>query len=146
MTEVRWHPPGKYTISPITCDVTVRFIESFCTLLYRMVHLPLSAVCMVYQKFTTNAALLWQKEASDIPSKSELLMFSYFTYIVCSSSRPNLYASTLILLREMLGKASWYAIAVSGNDRHILLFYKKFHFCHLLPFAKVGQNVSLLDQ
>ena len=25
------------------------------------------------------AALLWQKEASDIPSKSELLMFLYFT-------------------------------------------------------------------
>ena len=26
-----------------------------------------------------NAAQLWKKEASDIPSKSELLMFSYFT-------------------------------------------------------------------
>ena len=39
----------------------------------------------------------------------------------------------------MLGKASWYSIDVSANDRHILLFYKKFHFCHLLPFAKVGQ-------
>ena len=26
-----------------------------------------------------NSALLWQKEASDIPSKSELWMFSYFT-------------------------------------------------------------------
>ena len=39
----------------------------------------------------------------------------------------------------MLGKASWYSIDVSGNDRHILLFYKKCHFCHLLPFAKVGQ-------
>ena len=25
------------------------------------------------------SALLWQKEARDIPSKSELLMFSYFT-------------------------------------------------------------------
>ena len=25
------------------------------------------------------SALLWQKEASDIPSKSELLMFSYVT-------------------------------------------------------------------
>ena len=29
-----------------------------------------------------------------------------------------------------------YSIDVSGNDRHIVLFYKK---CHLLPFAKVGQ-------
>ena len=28
---------------------------------------------------TNNTALLWQKEASDIPSKFELLMFSYFT-------------------------------------------------------------------
>ena len=39
----------------------------------------------------------------------------------------------------MLGKASWYSIDVSGNDRHILLFYKKCHFCHLIPFAKLGQ-------
>ena len=30
-------------------------------------------------KGNKNSALLWQKEASDIPSKSELLMFSYFT-------------------------------------------------------------------
>ena len=42
----------------------------------------------------------------------------------------------------MLGKTSWYSIDVSGNDRHILLFYKKGHFCHLLPFAKVGQHTS----
>ena len=40
----------------------------------------------------------------------------------------------------MLGKTSWYSIDVSGNDGHILLFYQKCHFCHLLPFAKVGQN------
>ena len=39
----------------------------------------------------------------------------------------------------MLGKTSWYSIDASGNDRHILLFYKKCHICHLLPFAKVGQ-------
>ena len=50
------------------------------------------------------------------------------------------YAWTLILLIGMLGKTSWYSIDVSGNDRHILLFYKKCHFCHLLPFAKVGKN------
>ena len=37
-------------------------------------------------------------------------------------------------------KTSWYSIDVSGNHRHILLFYKKCHFCHLLPFAKVGQH------
>ena len=37
----------------------------------------------------------------------------------------------------MLGKISWYSIDVSGNDRHILLFDKKCHFCLLLPFAKV---------
>ena len=40
----------------------------------------------------------------------------------------------------MLGKTSWYSIDVSGNDRHILFFYKKCHFCHLVPFAEVGQN------
>ena len=39
----------------------------------------------------------------------------------------------------MLGKTSWYSIDASGNDGHILLFYKKCHFCHLLPFAKIGQ-------
>ena len=39
----------------------------------------------------------------------------------------------------MLGKTSWYSIDVSANDRHNLLFYKKWHFCHLHPFAKVGQ-------
>ena len=44
-------------------------------------------------------ALLWQKEASDIPSKSELLMFSYF-YLVCSSSWPNFMNKQLILLRD----------------------------------------------
>ena len=36
-----------------------------------------------------NTALLRQKEASDISAKSELLMFSYFIQLVCSSSRPN---------------------------------------------------------
>ena len=30
-----------------------------------------------YKTFVNYSALLWQKEASDIPSKSELLMFSY---------------------------------------------------------------------
>ena len=41
------------------------------------------------------------------------------------------YASTLILLRDMLGRYQW--------KLHILLFYMKCHFCHLLPFAKEGQ-------
>ena len=49
------------------------------------------------------------------------------------------HVETLILLRDMLGKTSWYSIDVSENDRHILLFYEKCHFCHLLPFAKLGQ-------
>ena len=50
------------------------------------------------------------------------------------------YAEPRILLRDMLDKTSWYSIDVSVNDRHILFFYKKCHFCHLLPFAKVGQS------
>ena len=53
------------------------------------------------------------------------------------------HAETLILLRDMLGKTSWYSIDVSVNDRHILLFYEKCHFCHLLPFAKLGQYCFL---
>ena len=32
-----------------------------------------------YRNVLCSAALLWQKEASDIPSKSELLKFLYFT-------------------------------------------------------------------
>ena len=39
---------------------------------------------------------------------------------------------------------SWYTIDVSGNDRHILLFYKKCHFCDLLPFVKLGHNYTSL--
>ena len=82
--------------------------------------------------------LIWQKEASDIPSKSELFMFLYFTKCALLAGQI-LYAWTLILLRDMLGKTSWYSIDVSGTDRHTLLFYKKCQFCHLLPFTKVGQ-------
>ena len=55
------------------------------------------------------------------------------------------YAETLILLRDMLGKTSWYSIDISVNDRHVLLFYKKCHFCHLLPFAKVGQYTCTVE-
>ena len=50
--------------------------------------------CKLYI-FTFNTALLWQKEASDIPSKSELLMFLYITQcallpgqILCVSTHP----------------------------------------------------------
>ena len=52
------------------------------------------------------------------------------------------YALTIILLRDMLGKTSLYSIDVSRNDRHILLYYKICHICHLFPFAQVGQNGS----
>ena len=83
----------------------------------------------------SHTALLWQNEASDIPSKSELLTFSYFTKCAFLSGQI-LCINTDRAKR--LGKTSWYSIDVSGNDRHILLFYKKWHFCHLLPFAKVG--------
>ena len=53
---------------------------------------------------------------------------------------------TLILLRDVLGKTSWYSIDASGNDGHILLLYKKFHFCHLLPFAVAGQFTWKCDR
>ena len=63
-------------------------------------------------------------------------MFSYFTQcafhsdqILCINTHPAL----------TLGKTSRYSIDVSGDDRHILLVYKNFHLCHLLPFAEVGQ-------
>ena len=71
------------------------------------------------------------------------LNLSYWCFSILLSVlffQATLYAyTTLILLRDMLCKTSWYSIDVSGNDRYILLFYKKFHFCHLLPFATVRQ-------
>ena len=36
----------------------------------------------------------------------------------------------------MLAKTSWYSTDVSGNDRHILLFYKKCNFLSLASFCQ----------
>ena len=67
----------------------------------------------------------------------------FVLYLVCSSSRPNYMHHHLILFclqdEDMPCNTSWFSIDVSGNDKCNLLFYKKFHFCHLLPFARVGQ-------
>ena len=53
--------------------------------IFRFINVPMDS----------NAALLWQKETSDIPSKFELLMFSYFTscallpgQILCINTHP----------------------------------------------------------
>ena len=46
-------------------------------------------------------ALLWQKEASDIPFKSELLMFSHSTYCSMLFFQAKLYAYILILLKDI---------------------------------------------
>ena len=62
---------------------------------------------------------------------------NYATHVLFFQTKS--YALTLILL-IMLGKTSWYSIDISGNDSHILLFYKECHFCHMLLFAKIGQN------
>ena len=81
-----------------------------------------------------------KKEASDILFKSELLIFSYFT--PCA-----LLPGQILCMKHSscYCKTSWYSIDVSGNDRHVLLFHKKCHFCHLLPFAKVGQHGGLIQ-
>ena len=57
--------------------------------------------------------------------------------------RVKLYASTLILLRDMYSKISWYSIDVRGNDRHMLLFYK---ICHFLSLASFCQSWAELIQ
>ena len=75
---------------------------------------------------------LWQKEASDIPSTSELLCFCILPSMLFFHAK--FYGSTLVLLRYMLGICQY-----KINDRHILLFYKEYHFCHLLPFVKLWQ-------
>ena len=71
------------------------------------------------------------------------MMFFVFSVPSVLFFHAKCYASTLILLRDtcMLGKTSLYSIDISGNDRHILLVYKK---CHLLPFAEVGQFTCLV--
>ena len=43
----------------------------------------------------------------------------------------------------MLGKTSWCSIDVSWNNRQIVLFYKKFHFCHLLPVYMYAKYVTI---
>ena len=64
----------------------------------------------------TYTALLWQKEASDIPSKFELSIPRVLFF------QAKLYTQTLILLRDVLDKTSQYSTAVNGNERYILLF------------------------
>ena len=65
-----------------------------------------------------------------------MLNFSFLPNVVFFQDK--FYAQTFILVRDMLGKTSWYSIDVSGNDRcHVALLHRKYHFCHLLPFAKV---------
>ena len=64
----------------------------------------------------------------------KLLMFCILPSAIFLQAKFN--ASTLILLRDVLGTTSWYSIDVSGNGRYIVLFCKK---CQLLPFATVGQ-------
>ena len=54
----------------------------------------------------THAALLWQKEASDTPSKSELLMSSYSTLCALLPGQILCMYTLILLLRDMLGKTS----------------------------------------
>ena len=113
----------------------LKFYHSICNDLQNDVNMS-----AIYKRIDSTA-LLWQKEASDIYH----LNLSYCCFHILPSVlffQAKCYASTLVLLRDMLGKTSLHSIDVNGNDRHILLFYKKFHFCHLLPFAKVGQSTS----
>ena len=69
-----------YNLSFKTILSTIHFVyhcnHSTCTNVYTMyVHVPAQPGF----RGLVNSALLWQKEASDIPSKFELLVFSYFT-------------------------------------------------------------------
>ena len=104
---------------------------------------PLMFTCHKYNsEWTLNlhdgSALLWQKEASDKPPKSEILMFqiglSMFYF------QAEFWAETLILLKDVQVKTSWYCHDVNVHDRHILLIYEKYHVHGLLPFVKVGQG------
>ena len=74
--------------------------------------------CSIYRDRVNYSVLLWQKEASDLRSKSELLIFSYFTQCAPLPGQI-LCINTHLLLRDMLCKTSWYSIDVSGNVRHI---------------------------
>ena len=109
------------------------FFENF----YRAVIAPLHAWQIV-----DNSGLLWQKEASDVPSKSELLMLSYFT--VCAFLPGQINVVHKHSSCYMLGK-TWYSIDVTENDRHVLLFYKKSFLvtCYLLQ-SRAGFSPYML--
>ena len=68
--------------------------ESFRVWITTEVH-PQFPISLLQVSPESHTALLWQKEASDIPSKSELLMFAYFTKcalfpgkILCTNTYP----------------------------------------------------------
>ena len=50
------------------------------------------------------------------------------------------HSEFIVLLNDTGVKTLWYCIDVSVHDRHMLLFYERFHFQELLPFVQVGQN------
>ena len=80
-------------------------------------------------------------EASDIPSKSEFLMFSQFTYcdllsgqIVCIRTRPlRRYVTHVTQDITIFHQRQW------KWQAHFALL-QEMSLCHLLPFAKVGQS------
>ena len=55
-------------------------------------------ILIFFVNSVNKTGLIWQKEASDISSKSELLMFSYFYLDSVLCFQAKFYASTLILL------------------------------------------------
>ena len=64
----------------------------------------------------------------------------FIIHIMSSSSRPEFHVRNFHPNKRYVSdKTSWYSIDASVNDRHIMRFYDKCHFCHLLPSAKLGQ-------
>ena len=91
---------------------------------------------------SNNSAVLWQKEASDKSPKSEKVKF--FIGLSMFYFQSEFWAETLIMLKDISVKSSWYCIDVTVHDRNILLIYEKFNFPELLPFVRVGQHLPWL--
>ena len=89
---------------------------------------------------TVYTALLWLKDTSDQSPKFERVMFLDWMFYFQSE----FWSETLILLKDICVKTSWYCIDVSVHvhDKHILLIYEKYHFQELLPFVREGQYTS----
>ena len=98
-------------------------------------HLPAFTSSFLYKEWAetcTRLPYFSKKKQVTCHLQSELLVFSY-NYPISSFSRPNLIHPADIDIMILIWR-QW------KGHTFFFLHYKKCHFCHLLPFAKIGQK------